>query len=377
MRIAYYIDTMVPTKRANMVHVMKMCQAFSVLGHTVTLLCDSSTKDPDLSAIHSQYAVTDAFQIKTAYIPKLLQKYGHRIASYYGAYRKAHIPLDCDVAYSRSAASLFFIKDRIRYVYEAHMEPDAVNRLIEKQVLVHPNCEGLVVISMALKNRYLEIFPFLQPEKITVLHDAADLADGDDTTQAKLQMEGDGIRIGYIGHLYPGKCMETLIPLAKSCPQYRFHIVGGTEDWIEYWKKQAAQEAVDNLVFYGFVDNCFVGDYYRAFDMVVLPFSVNVNIGKNKRTNIGKWISPLKLFEAMAYGKPILVSRLATIEEVMTDGEDCIMAEPDNTDDWVEKLTMLCEDKALQEKIAAAAQDNLRKKYTWLERARMAVRLFE
>ena len=150
-----------------------------------------------------------------------------------------------------------------------------------------------------------------------------------------------------------------------------------TKEWIEHWKKQAAEERLHNLVFYGFVDNCLVGSYYRAFDVVILPFSQNVRIGKNKRANIGKWISPLKLFEAMAYGKPILVSRLATIEEVMEDGKDCIVAEPDNIEDWAEKLVKLCKDPEMQKKLGNAAQEKLLREYTWLERARKAAQLFE
>ncbi len=377
MRIAYYIDTVIPTQRANMVHVMKMCQAFSDLGHTVTLLCDGSQKIPELDRIRKQYAVTDRFEIQTAYIPTLLRKYGHRLGAYYGAYKKAQVTVNCDCAYSRSAVSLYFARNRVRYVYETHMEPDLLNKQIERKILSHRNCVALVVISMALKKRYLELFPFLKPEFITVLHDAADIPRRDSCTKAELQTQDDAVKIGYIGHLYPGKCMETLLPLAKRCPQYRFHIVGGTDEWVTHWKAQSHKEQTDNLLFYGYVDNSKVENYYHAFDIMILPFSKNIRIGKGKLTNIGKWISPLKLFEAMAYGKAIIVSRLTTIEEVLVDGEDCVMVEPDDIGQWAKKLERLCEDAALQKRIGNAAREKLEREYTWLERARKAASLFE
>ena len=185
------------------------------------------------------------------------------------------------------------------------------------------------------------------------------------------------IKIGYIGHLYPGKCMESLLPLAKRCPHYKFHVVGGTGEWLDRWKACMRREQIDNILLYGYVDNRLVGSYYNAFDIVIMPFSTTISIGRNKTTNIGNWISPLKLFEAMAYSRPILVSRLPTIEEVLIDGEDCVMAEPDNIEDWAQKLEALYKNVALRKTIGQAARAKLEREYTWLERARRAAGLFD
>ena len=171
--------------------------------------------------------------------------------------------------------------------------------------------------------------------------------------------------------------METLLPLAKRCPQHRFHVVGGTEYWVDYWKQAAREQEITNVEFYGFVDNSRLGEYYQAFDLCILPFSGNIYIGKSKRVDIGKWTSPLKLFETMAYGKPMVVSRLATIEEVMLPGEDCLMARPDDIDDWVKTLQTLCQDPALQTRLAQAAREKLAREYTWRQRAQRAAEIFE
>jgi len=233
------------------------------------------------------------------------------------------------------------------------------------------------VISHALKKRYLELFPFFPAEKVTVLHDAADLETHGGAERAALCANDSEIKIGYVGSLFPGKCMETLLPLAQRCPEYRMHIVGGSEYWVEYWKQQAKDKGIQNLVFYGHVDNRRVGEYYRAFDICILPFSKDIYTNKSKRVNIGRWTSPLKLFEAMAYGKPIIVSRLETVQEVLVDHEDCVMAEPDDIDDWVKKLTELCVDTDLQKRIGYAARKKLEKEYTWSERAVRAAKMFE
>ena len=375
--ICYYIDTDIPTTNPSIVHVMKMCQAFVRNGCDVTVHCNSENAQIDEDAVFAQYGITDRFRLDTVCIPAFLRKHGHRLGAYYSAWVKTRKTEEAGLAYSRSAMALFFLRKKMPFVYEAHLEPDIISRWIERRILLHGNCRGLVVITRALKKRYLELFPFFPEEKITVLHDAADPEISGSTAKAVLRGNAEEIKIGYAGSLFPGKCMETILPLAKSCPQYRFHIVGGTEYWVDFWKKQAQEIGVDNLVFYGFVENSKLGDYYRAFDISILPFSRNVYIGKSKRVNIGQWTSPLKLFEAMAYGKPILVSRLATIEEVMTDGVDCVMVEPDNIVQWAQKLETLCEDAQMQEKIGNAAREKLEREYTWLERARKAASLFD
>lgn len=377
MRINYFIDSEIPTQRANMVHVMKMCRAFVSNGIEATLFCNRNEDSINKEDIFRQYGFEECFQIKTVRIPEWLKKHGHRLGAYYSAWLKAKCCPKGEYAYSRSALSLYFLRNKAEYVYEAHLEPDVVNRCIERSVLRHRNCRGLVVITHALKKKYLELFPFLSEDKITVLHDAADIDMSGSTAKADLQVGCDGMKIGYIGSLYPGKCMETLLPLASRCPQYRFHIVGGTDELVKKWSRQAEILGVKNVVFYGHVDNGQLGDYYRAFDVCILPFSRDIHIGKSKRVNIGQWTSPLKLFEAMAYQKPIIVSRLATIEEVMTDGSDCVMVEPDDIDDWEKKLNALCADGELQQQIGRAALEKLKKDYTWSERARRAAELFE
>lgn len=374
--VHYFIDSDIPSQSANMVHVMKMCNAFSKNGQKVVLHCNRTT-EINLDDIFHQYGMENIFCIETVCVPKLMRKYGHRLASYYSAWLKTKKILSDGVAYSRSAMSLFFLQNTIPFVYEAHLEPDLINRLIEKVILKKDNCKGVVVISKSLKKRYMELFPFLEEEKIMILHDGADSVIDQCNNQVELKGSSNKMIIGYVGSLFPGKCMETLLPLAKQCANYDFHIVGGNEYWVSLWKEKSQEIGLNNLFFYGYVDNGSLGSFYQAFDICILPFSNNIYIGKNKRVNISQWTSPLKLFEAMAYGKPIIVSKLPTIEEVMEDKKDCLMVEPDNINEWVSKLNEMCNNDSFRKKIGEAAQLKLKKEYTWKIRASKALTLFD
>lgn len=379
MRIAYFIDTVIPSSRANTVHVMRMCQALTNEGNTVSLYCDRDSTCGDVENIWGKYGISNKFEIVQIQLPEFVRKYGHRFSNILSAKLKAKKAKNYDVAYARSAYALDFIKKSHKFIFESHTEPDAWNLRYEKRILSHKNCLGLVVISEALKKRYLELLPFLSSDKITVLHDCADINVSDTENKAQLRELPDKkrIKIGYVGHLYPGKCMEVLLPIAEARKEYCFHIVGGTDEWISYWKKETEKKKLDNIIFYGFVDNSKIGDYYRAFDIAILPFSKSVLVGTSKSLDIGKWISPLKLFEAMSYKKAIVVSSLPTIKEVMEDNKDALLADPDNLREWTDQLDKLVNDSELRNSLGNKAFEKLKNNYTWTKRAKAIVEILE
>ena len=240
-RISYYYDKEFDIFNPSIVHVMKMCQAFKKNGVDVTLYCNRDSQTSDVDDVFQQYGIEEKFTIETVQLSDFIKKHGHRFGAYYSAWLKAKRYSGDRCAYGRSAMALYFIRNRSEYVFEAHVEPNRMNRFIERGLLRHKNCRGLVVISSELKRRYRELFPFFPEEKITVLHDAADLDMIGEQGKAKLHADNSEIKIGYIGSLFPGKCMETLLPLAQRCPDKRIHIVGGSENWVDYWKKQAKE----------------------------------------------------------------------------------------------------------------------------------------
>ena len=376
MKLAYFMDTVVPSTRANTVHIMKMCQAFRGIGVDVTLYCDSDGKDVSDEAIWKQYGIHTPFAIQRVAIPNWIRKYGHRFANFVSARKKLRQMDGCDAAYGRSLYALCGMPEDIPFLYEAHTEPDRINRQFERHLFKKRNFRGLVVISEMLKKRYLTLYPFLDEKSVHVLHDGADLpCDNGETAQLLPLTEENDAAIGYVGHLYPGKCMEILIPLAARCKQWTFHVVGGTDEWIGKWREQCEKQAIGNIRFYGFVENSRVAGYYRAFDICLMPFSKNIYLDKRKSIDIGSWISPLKLFEAMAYEKAILVSRIPSIEEVLTDGENCVMADPENIDDWVQKLQALASAPSERARLGKQAFHLLESSYTWEKRARAVCEL--
>ena len=58
-------------------------------------------------------------------------------------------------------------------------------------------------------------------------------------------------------------------------------------------------------------------------------------------------MSPLKIFEAMANGRPILASDLPAVREVLRDGHNALLAPPDDIDAWIDRIRALQSDPGL------------------------------
>ena len=123
--------------------------------------------------------------------------------------------------------------------------------LVFKKLIKNKYFKKLIVISKALKKIYLKK-NYLRGVVIQVAHDGADEIKN---FNSKIRLLGDQkkLKVGYVGHLYKGRGIETIINCAKKLNEMTFHVVGGLIEDIEYWKNYSKTLDVDNLYFYGFV----------------------------------------------------------------------------------------------------------------------------
>jgi glycosyltransferase involved in cell wall biosynthesis len=121
----------------------------------------------------------------------------------------------------------------------------------------------------------------------------------------------------------------------------------------------------DRVRFTGVVDRERIPGYVAAFDVALQPAAVS-------------YASPLKLFEYMALGKPIVAPRQPNIEEILTDGDNALLFDPSGSRTLEQVLTRMCTDGGLRNHLAeAAAETIVRRDLTWLGNARRVTRLIE
>ena len=83
-----------------------------------------------------------------------------------------------------------------------------------------------------------------------------------------------------------------------------------------------------------------------------------------------RWMSPLKIFEYMAHGKPIVATDLPVIREVLEHERNALLAPSGDLDAWEHAARRLVDDPALRERLGGRAREDFEAGYSWRARAR-------
>src|SRR3989344_5400267 len=137
-----------------------------------------------------------------------------------------------------------------------------------------------------------------------------DIALSRDEARAILELPRDCKIALYCGHLYSWKGAATFADVAKLLPDVQVLFVGGTFADVEKFRSNYSE--MPNVRFVGHVPHTKVAMWQKAADVLVLPNTAKKKISKY-------YTSPMKLFEYMAAGRPIVASRLPSIEEIVSD----------------------------------------------------------
>ena len=125
---------------------------------------------------------------------------------------------------------------------------------------------------------------------------------------------------------------------------------------------------LSNIVFTGHVRHQDVKQYLFAADVLLMIWS--------RQVPTINYCSPLKMFEYMAAERIIVGHAFPTILEVLKDGEDAYLADPDSFDDLRKKMALALNEE-YPNSMAKRARELAMKKYTWQARARAILSFLE
>jgi len=360
VRIAYVSLSYVPSRRASSVHVMKMCQALTRAGSQVTLITKKSLlrEEAGVADDFAFYGIELRFEIVK--LPRPAVRGGGLVfQAAVTRFLKRHRG-EIDLVYAREAGgAIAATRLDLPLIFEAHAPPTGREVPRFRRIVRHSGLIRIVVISAALRDRLLT--DGLIPENVQVLvaPDAADPLGA--VCEADAPIASGKACYGYIGQLYPGKAMELLVPLAEAMPDAEFDVVGGSRKDLNRFR---AIELPPNLRLHGFVPHGELASWYRRFDAVLLPSQREV-YGASGRSAIGEFMSPMKLFEYMAAGRPIVSSDLPVLREVLRHGENSLLVDPQKPDEWRRALELLAAETDMARDLAATARRDFLANYTW------------
>ena len=373
MKIIYITNNRIPTEKAHGFQVIKMCEAFSNAGIEVELLAprrfNSIKENP-----FSYYSIRETFKIRKTFVIDLipLSKYLGAFANFVESITFALFSLsglsraDADVIYTRDQFSGWFLSFfKKRFVYEVHSFPRhvALYRRIWKKA------HKIIVITSALKN--LVIKEGIPENKILIAPDAVDLkifesinADKDEL-RAELNLPKDSFLVGYVGKfktLEMEKGIKTMIEaLPLSGNETKMVFVGGEESEIKEYKMFSNRfNVLPQCIFISYQPHAKVIRYIKAMDALVIPFP--------NKSHYAFYASPLKLFEYMASGRPIIASDLPALREILND-KNALFFKPDDAPDLARAIKMLKSSQMLGYHLSQQALADVQQ-YTWQKRAK-------
>ena len=254
-------------------------------------------------------------------------------------------------------------------VYDAHHPP--VNRGAERIIGSFSRSESL--LGMSFNSRGLrEIYshlgiagrnPVVAPNgfELEAFEGECDIS----SLRARLGLPLDRKIVCYCGNTYRGRGIEILVRAAVQMPEVEFLIVGGRERDNALWREMARQSGAGNFRMEGFVRQREVSAYLLASDVLVMPYSSGVTIRDG--TEVGEFTSPLKLFEYMAAGKPIIATGVPSVLEILRPGENSVVTPPDDEEEFIRALQLVLRDSELCARISQRARSDATE-YTWEKR---------
>ena len=371
MKLFYLSNSKIPSREANSIHVMKMCQAFTELGHEVTLLAPDVKVgiEPDVDDVYGFYGIKSNFKLR-----KLPWRNIKGRAWLYGleAAREARRS-GAAAAYGRCLYSCAFAaRLGVPTVWDAHLPTflrRRSERLLFRWMLRSSAFRGMTVNCGALKDHIVHAMPQLQ-DRITVAHNGGDVPR---PAMKEVDSQATGrLKVGYVGHLYPGKGLEIIRELAKCADWAAFHVVGGQQQILDRLLRD--KTLAHNVHVHGFVMPADAERLVSTFDVMLAPYQREVRIAGGGET--AAWMSPLKIFNYMAAGKPIICSDLPVLREIIEHNRNGLLVSPDNAQAWVEALRDLSEDEGLRARLGRTAQEDFLARHTWKHRANRSLDCF-
>ena len=132
-----------------------------------------------------------------------------------------------------------------------------------------------------------------------------------------------------------------------------FLIVGGLERDVVRCRKLAREKNVNNVKLRSYVPHHTMPIYLTASDLLIMPYTSRVTIGGG--TTAQDFSPPIKLFEYMASSRPILATSLPSVSEILKDGVNTVLVEPDSAKAILDGIRKIREDQTLVRRISERA----------------------
>ena len=374
MKIAYLGIIDITREAAESRHVFEVCENWQRLGHEVSLFVPHVTGKP------SQSLSTKIVKVRTLGLqPSFALTMVYNLSAVF--YVLKHFVLNgIDMVYSRHSMLEFIpvlcLKPfAIRYVTEINgldSEQKRLYGLAKWKIWVseyfdricYRLADAIMTVTDEIRNFVLSTCG-VNGNKVHVVSNGANVK-----ISRPMPIEVACMEVGidpsctylvFVGSLKKWHGVENAI-LALKClikkhATLKLLVVGDGNE-LENLKTLVKNEALERqVIFVGKVRYDHVPNYINAATLCLAPFDSQ----RNDLTGL----SPLKIFEYMACGKPIVTTMVGGLDRIINEHQCGYVVEPDNLEALVEGIDRLLSNPELCEKLGRNGRHAAEKFYAW------------
>jgi glycosyltransferase involved in cell wall biosynthesis len=368
MKLVYLANQRLPTEKAYGIQITAMCRAFAGHGMQV-MLAAPVRRGRQGDDVIGYYGIKGAFRFVRVWGPDVHRDGMLGGLVFWAVQAVSALSLavyavanGADIAYCREEmTALMAVMTGRSTILELHSYSSR-RRLL--YMLLRVAGVRLVCITRTLANRMQR--DGFSRERILVAPDGVDLEsfrglpERADARRRVHMPEMTPITL-YAGHLYDWKGVGILAQAASRIDGV-VAFVGGTEADIQRMKARYGH--TPNIMFVGHRPHSEIPLWLRAADVLVLPNIKDNGISEH-------YTSPLKMFEYMASGTPMVASDLPSIREVLNE-QNAMLVTPDDARALADGIRRSLQEERHARGLAEQAHRDI-EQYTWEQRAQRII----
>ena len=361
-KIIYITDLSLPSNKAQAVHIFKMLDNMLSFMDEALLFCPNLIKKFDFNKYKYYFNLHTKKKIKILSIFENLNLNNIFIRLIYGFIVASKLKNESNLIISRSlVSSIFLTIFKVKHFIEIHQELKGLTKFLFINLRF---IKSNYIIKVIFISKGLSDFYRLDKTKYVILHDGCDLRDFKFKKKLKKKIKN----IYYFGSFYKGRGVELIKKLSLLTPEFNYYLYGLRDEKIVSCK---------NFKVFPIISYKKILNLISKADLLLMPYQSKISINSiNFKDDISRFISPLKMFEFLATGIPIISSNIKVLREKLINGTNSLLVEEySDPIAWKRAIMKLSNDYSLREKISKNAFSTA-KQNTWYDRSKIIYEIF-
>ena len=258
---------------------------------------------------------------------------------------------------------LLFIRDK-PYILEINDPAMVLHNNFFYKFLINlklKKCDAIITQTYTLKN----ILSRYTNKPIYVVANGVDINEFKpnikNNIRKKYGLKNSDIVVIFVGAFMQWHGVMDIVKLAKIFSNVKFILVGNGP---EFDSLNNYSKGLQNIILTGSQPRENIPKFLAAADIAIAPFNTSKF---TKLERYGFWWCPIKLFEYMESGKPIVSYNYTEINNIVKGG--AFLAQPGNFKEFAEKLNLLVLNRKLRKKLGYNSR-KIVSGYSWDSRAK-------